>query len=261
MNTVNTVEEHEKPKTAGLSDLPTDELVHYGCELGLNVNDKMGRGELLRLVRERQDLLVVLDREAMLDIVIWARRPVRQSISKEELAKEISGIKKVRFDGLGTEGLVALARLRGLKASPSEPRVEIEARLKAAEPFWDTVQRKRRKLMGSLIQKLVDQGDDATEEYRFLPEDGKHPTLRDQIVDEGVVGGIARKIRGVADDYVKEKLDEIEQRIDHKLDEIDRRLAEWRDREVANRLKIIKITLVASVLVALLSLGYKLLLK
>ena len=49
---------------------------------------------------------------------------------------------------------------------------------------------------------------------------------------------------------------EIEARIDRKLDEIDRRLGEWRDREITNRLKIIKITLIASVFVLLLSLGY-----
>jgi hypothetical protein len=60
----------------------------------------------------------------------------------------------------------------------------------------------------------------------------------------------------VADDYVRQKLDEIEARIDKKLDEIDHRLGEWRDKEIANRLRIIKITLVASVVVAVLSLGY-----
>ena len=99
-----------------------------------------------------------------------------------------------------------------------------------------------------------------SEAYRFLPEEGRYPSLKEEIADEGVVGGIARKIRGVADDYVRQKLDEIEIRIDQKLDEIDTRLGEWRDREVANRLKIIKITLVGSILVALLSLGYKYLL-
>ncbi len=71
-----------------------------------------------------------------------------------------------------------------------------------------------------------------------------------------MVGGITRKIKGVADDYVREKLDEIEARIDRKLDEIDARLGEWRDREIRNRLRIIKITLLASIVVALLSLGY-----
>ena len=50
--------------------------------------------------------------------------------------------------------------------------------------------------------------------------------------------------------------DEIESRIDRKLDEIDRRLAEWRDKEIANRIRILKITLWASVVVGIVSLIY-----
>ena len=41
-----------------------------------------------------------------------------------------------------------------------------------------------------------------------------------------------------------------------KLDEIDRRLAEWRDKEIANRIRILKITIWASVIVAVCSLIY-----
>ena len=242
-------------KSNAISDLPFDELITYGRELGLRLDRKMGHGEALRLVRERQELLVSLDREAMLDIVVWARRPVRKSASKEQLAKEIASITKMDFRGLGDKGLVTFAQLRGVAASESESRDFVEARIKDHEPLWDKVQRKRRRWMGSLISQMVN-GHDEEEEYKFLPEEGRHPTLKDQIADEGVVGGIARRIRGVADDYVKEKLDEIEIRIDRKLDEIDARLSEWRDREIANRLKIIKITLVASVIVALLSYGY-----
>jgi len=40
------------------------------------------------------------------------------------------------------------------------------------------------------------------------------------------------------------------------LDEINRRLAEWRDKEIANRIRILKITLCASVIVAVVSLIY-----
>ena len=39
-------------------------LERYGRELGLRLDAKMGRGELLRLVRARQELLVELDRAA-----------------------------------------------------------------------------------------------------------------------------------------------------------------------------------------------------
>ncbi len=107
--------------------------------------------------------------------------------------------------------------------------------------------------MGGLIARAVE--SDCADEYKFLPEE-EGPSLRQQIETEGVVGGIARKLRGVADDYVREKLDEIELRIDGKLDEIDQRLGEWRDREVGNRLRILKLTLFFSILVALFSLGY-----
>jgi len=253
----NEISKSEAKKTEAISELPTDELVHYGRELGLHLDDKVGRGELLRRIRERQVVLLDLDREAMLDIVVWARRPVRRSASKEELAREIAHIKKMNFEGLGRRGLVALARLRGAAAKEGEAIQVVEARLRRLEHVRDKIQRKRREFVGSIITRIVDgQVGSEKEAYRFLPEEGAVPSFREHIEDEGLMGGIARKIRGVADDYVHEKLDEIELRIDRKLDEIDLRLAEWRDREIANRLKIIRITLVASVLVALLSLGY-----
>lgn len=244
-------------KSLAISELPLDELIVYGKQLGLELDPKMGQGELLRRVRERQELLVELEKEALLDIVVWARRPVRQSASKEQLAKEIASIRKMDFQGLTDRGVLALARLREVPVDRHAPRAELEKALRLSEPVWDLVRRKRREMVGSLISKMLDGGGaQEGEEYKFLPEDKNVPSLRDQIAEEGVMGGIARRIRGAADDYVREKLDEIELRIDRKLDEIDKRLGEWRDREIANRLKIIKITLVASVIVAVLSLAY-----
>jgi tetrahydromethanopterin S-methyltransferase subunit G len=247
-------------RSVAISELPVDELIEYGGQLGLALDRRMGHGELLRRVRERQELLVELDREALLDVVVWARRPVRQSSSKEQLAKEIASIRKMDLSGLSDRGLNALARLRGVDFDPRWPREAVEKAVRSQEPFWQRVARKRRQMVGSLISKLIDGdgGGNEAGEYKFLPEDRNAPSLRDQIAEEGVVGGIARRLRGAADDYVREKLDEIERRIDRKLDEIDRRLGEWRDREIANRLRIIKITLAASVIVALLSLGYDL---
>ncbi len=82
----------------------------------------------------------------------------------------------------------------------------------------------------------------------------------------------AERLRGAADSYiaakldeiearVDAKLDEIEQRIDHKMLELHRQLRQARDRELRHRLRLLKITLVFTVLVAALSLGYKLLVK
>lgn len=247
----------EAKKAIAISELPVDELIVYGRELGLQLDAKMGQGELLRLVRERQQLLFELEHEAMLDVVVWARRPVRETASKEELAKEIAGIRRMNLEGLSHRGAFALARLRGVSAGEHQTVEELEALMRANESFWNRMQRRRRRVVGSIISRVVVGSEKhAAEAYRFLPDEKGVPTLKEHIVEEGVVGGIARRLRGVADDYVREKLDEIELRIDKKLDEIDRRLGEWRDREITNRLKIIKITLVASILVALLSLGY-----
>lgn len=238
-----------------LSDLPVDELAVYASELGLLVELSTPRGELLRRIRRRQELLLELDRAALLDLVVWARRPVRRSTSKEALAKEIAGITRVRFDGLSDRGLRALARLRDVQAFDNDPRQVVERRLRRQEGFWSRVRRKRRAVVGSLISKALE-GAKVQGDYHFLPEDDAGASLKETIKDVGVVGGIAQKLRGAADVYIEQKLDEIERRIDAKLDDIDGRMAEWRDEEVKNRLRIVRITLVTAIVVAVLSLGY-----
>jgi hypothetical protein len=249
------VAQDAKPTVLSLSELPTDELIRYGRELGLELSDRTPQGEVLRRVRQRQALLVELDRDALLDVVVWMRRPVRRSASKEVLAKEIARSDRTGFEGLSERGLWALARLRGVEPLEGEPRELLQRRLVASDGLWSRIRRRRRQWVGRMVVRMMSSGPDEPEDYQFLPEEGP-PTLREEIEEQGVVGGIARRLRGVADDYVREKLDEIERRIDHKLDEIDHRLAEWRDREIANRLRILKITLVFTILVALISLVY-----
>ena len=84
----------------------------------------------------------------------------------------------------------------------------------------------------------------------------KPASIKEEIEESGLFGGISNRLKKSADVYLNQKLDEIENRIDRKLDEIDRRLAEWRDKEIANRIKILKITLWASVIVGVVSLIY-----
>ena len=148
-------------------------------------------------------------------------------------------------------------------------------RLKRQEGLFSKLNRKRRAMLGSLVSRIV--GDDATAaaDYQFLPGDTGAPTgasgptgtatvapgapsssIKEDIEESGLFGGITSRIKKSADAYVNQKLDEIEARIDRKLDEIDRRLAEWRDKEIANRIRILKITLWASVVVAAISLIY-----
>jgi hypothetical protein len=249
------VAQDAKPTVLSLSELPTDELIRYGRELGLELSDRTPQGEVLRRVRQRQALLVELDRDALLDVVVWMRRPVRRSASKEVLAKEIARSDRTGFEGLSDPGLWVLARLRGVEPLEGEPREQLEHRVAASDGLWSRIRRRRRQWVGRMVVRMMSNGPEKPNDYQFLPEEGP-PSLREEIEDQGVVGGIARRLRGVADDYVREKLDEIERRIDRKLDEIDHRLAEWRDREIANRLRILKITLVFTVLVALISLVY-----
>jgi len=246
------------PAAADLEDLPLDELQRYAWELGVQTEPDADKPAVIEAIRRREALLKRLDREAMLDVVIWARRPVRASASKEELARHIAKIQKADFRGLSYRGLVALAQLRGVKVQADDPAETIIAKLRKAEGLWQRFRRKRRALVASLIGSVI--GVKTNEnDYVFLPEESSQPppvNLKSEIEERGVVGGLASTLRGVTDDYVRQKLDEIERRIDRKLDQIDRRLQEWRDREIANRLRIIKITLAASVIVAFLSLGY-----
>jgi len=249
-------------QTARLEDLPHDEMLRYGRGLGLELEDDLASDELARRVRSHCDLLRELDRQALLDIIRWSRRPVRENAGKEELAREIARIQQTNYDSLSRRGLVTLARLRGLDAGDADNTEDLIQKLRKQVGFWQRWRRKRRSAVASWLSKMIDgKTDQRADDYQFLPDDAEDPnvaarSLKRQIEDKGVVGGIASRLRGAADDYIKVKLDEIEQRIDAKMNDIDQRLAEWRDREVANRLKILRITLAFTVLVALLSLGY-----
>jgi|GEM_PF-4877042 len=83
-----------------------------------------------------------------------------------------------------------------------------------------------------------------------------------------VLHSATEKLRGAADGYIAAKLDEIEARVDSKLDHVEQRIDEkilklhrqlrrMRDRELRHRLRLLKITLIFTVLVACASLVYK----
>jgi hypothetical protein len=188
---------------------------------------------------------------------------------KEQLALEIARIRSMRFSGLTQRGMIVLARMRGLDVRGDEPMPVLVKRLKKQEGFFTKLNRKRRSMLGKLVSNMV--GEDAAE-YQYLPPQQGAPqnpavitpadpsaqssTIREEIEESGLIGGIANRVKRTADSYINQKLDEIESRIDRKLDEIDRRLAEWRDKEIANRIRILKITLWASVIVGIVSALY-----
>jgi hypothetical protein len=263
------------PPIRQLSELPKDELNHLAEEFGLDPHDFRTPQHLVTALHERRQAIVAMDREAMLDVIKWGRRPVTYNASKEQIAQEIVRIRSMKFDGLSQRGLVVLSTMRGLSVSLKDPVPSIVKKLKKQEGIFSRLNRKRRAMLGSMVSRMI--GDEPADDYQFLPsqQPGAQPTggagservattappppagtIKDEIEEAGLLGGIAGRIKKSADAYVNQKLDEIESRIDRKLDEIDRRLAEWRDKEIANRIRILKITLWASVIVGAFSLIY-----
>jgi hypothetical protein len=248
-----------------LSELPRDELEHLADEYGIDHTKHKTRQALVVAIHERRQMIASLDREAMLDVIKWGRRPVTFNATKEQIAQEIARINSMRFGGLSQRGLAVLAKMRGVAVSDNDSVPMLIRRLKRQEGLFAKLNRKRRAFLGTLVSNMI--GEEPAGDYQFLPPppssspaspvaSAPPPTLKQEIEESGLIGGIAGRIKKSADSYVNQKLDEIEARIDRKLDEIDRRLAEWRDKEIANRIRILKITLWASVIVAAVSLIY-----
>jgi len=247
-----------------LAELPREELEHLAEEYGLDGNDYKTPQHLIAALHERRQLIASMDREAMLDVIRWGRRPVTMNSSNELLAQQIVKSKTMRCHGLSERGLVVLAQLRGLPIKGAEPIPEIVKKLKKQEGLFTKLNRKRRAMIGGWVSSMI--GENVSKEYQFVPDEPGKPaapepstrggTIKEEIEESGLLGGLTNRIKKSADSYVNQKLDEIEARIDRKLDEIDRRLTEWRDKEIANRLRILKITLWASVIVGAFSLIY-----
>jgi len=244
-----------------LGDLPTDELNHLAENFGLVPEDFKSKQHLIAALHERRQRIAAMDRDAMLDVVRWGRRPNPINAGKEQIAIEIARIKTMKFEGLSPRGLAIIATMRGINVEPNDSLVRLIRRLRKQEGLFKRFNRKRRAWIGGMISNMLGE-EEPSSEYKFLPAQpgagnpvsSARSTVRDDIEEAGVIGGLTSRIKKSADSYLNQKLDEIEQRIDRKLDEIDRRLADWRDKEIANRVRIMKITLWVSVIVALVSL-------
>lgn len=236
--------------------MPLGELRILAEQVMIKVPSAVGREELVAAVTAQLDRLDALDRQVLLDIVVWGRRPVAKSADKLQLLREINQIKATNYEALGYDALKALAQLRGVPLPEQATQRDLVALLVRGDGVIGWFSRQRRAVMAKVIGKLLD-ADREDDHYQFLPEARPEGSLRRQIERQGVMGGLTTKLKDVADGYINSKLDEIEARIDRKLDEIDRRLSEWRDQEIANRLRIVKVTLIGSIVVAVLSLVYR----
>jgi len=256
--------ERTRAPSQQLGDLAIDELEAVATEFGLEPGNFKDKAGLVKAIHERRHLIASLDRSAMQDALHWAGKSIAPGCSCEQMAIEIVHIRAMRFSGLSERGLVVLGLLRGCPIDGLESREDLVRALKRQEGFFAKMKRKTRGWMGKRMERMM--GDPTTDmppptaEPRNKPTDQtagpRQQALREEIEESGFFGGIANRVKKQADTYVNQKLDEIEARIDRKLDEIDRRLAEWRDKEIANRIRILKITLWASVVVAAVSLIY-----
>lgn len=247
-----------------LGDLPQEELEAIAEEYGLDSRRYRDKLQLVAAIHARRQLIATLDRQAMQDVLDWSGKSMPPGAAQEQMAIEIAHLRAMRFAGLSERGLVVLCMLRGCEISGNESRDELVKALKKQEGFFSKIKRKTRGWLGKRVEKMM--GDPTTDAPAPTGEPVNKPTdqtagvrkqaLREEIEESGFFGGIANRVKKQADSYVNQKLDEIEARIDRKLDEIDRRLAEWRDKEIANRIRILKITLWASVIVGAMSLIY-----
>ena len=257
------------PPRQQLGDLPVEELQSIAEEFGLDARKITDKPELIAAIHKRRQLIASLDRAALIDAVHWAGKTPPVGAANEQLAIEIVQHRSMRFTGLSDRGLLALALLRGCALDGVSSREELIKQLKKQEGLYSKFKRKTRGWVGKRIGYLI--GDEttaatpadspatATSGQSPRPADVGGPrkqALKEEIEEAGFFSGIANRVKRQADGYVNQKLDEIEARIDRKLDEIDRRLAEWRDKEIANRIRILKITLWVSVVVAVISLMY-----
>lgn len=251
------------PPQRQLSELPKDELNHLAEEFGLDSTQFKTRQDLVTAIHSRRQLIASMNRDAMLDVVRWGRRPITANASKEQIAQEIARVRSMRFAGLSQRGLIVLGKMRDLEIAENEPVPSLVRKLKRKEGFFHKLNRKRRAVLGGMVASMIGETESAAD-YQFLPAETTSPdvvpprtsTIKEDIEESGLIGGITNRLKKNADAYLNQKLDEVEARIDRKLDEIDRRLAEWRDKEIANRIKILKITLWASVVVGAFSLIY-----
>src|SRR5438874_2531933 len=92
------------PPLRQLSELPRDELDHLAEEFGLEPRRYRTRQHLVAALHDRRQVIAGLDREAMLDVIRWGRRPVTANASREQIAQEIVRIRSMRFAGLSQRG-------------------------------------------------------------------------------------------------------------------------------------------------------------
>jgi hypothetical protein len=148
--------------------MPKDELKALAEDFGLDPTRYPTPQQLVVAIHERRQMIAAMDREAMLDVVRWGRRPVPANATKEQLAQEIVKLKTMHFEGLSLRGLVILAKLRNANVDEDDDFPRIVRKLKKQEGFFAKLNRKRRSWLGSIVSRFMGEGQ-TPNDYQFLP--------------------------------------------------------------------------------------------
>jgi hypothetical protein len=238
-----------------LGDIPEKQLDQIATDLGLSRDDFPDKNSLIAAILDRQTLIGTLDRTVLLELLAWSGQTAPASASREQLVAEVVKNKSMRFGSLSAAALITLARLRGFPVDDNATHDQAIDALKSKEGFWDRMARKRRQLVGKWVSKIIGEAPDVDTSapapdnsvaQRAVSGERK---IEHDIEDTGLIAGLTNRVKRTADQYLNQKLDEIEARIDRKLDEIDQKLSQWRDKEIANRVRILKISLWVTVAV------------
>src|SRR4029079_11391515 len=119
-----------------LSEMPKDELENLAEEYGLDASSYRTRQNLVVAIHERRQSIAEMDREAMLDVIKWGRRPVTYNATKEQIAQEIARVRSMRFAGLSQRGLLVLAHVRGVAVNEGDSIPQLVRKLKKREGIF-----------------------------------------------------------------------------------------------------------------------------
>ena len=177
---------------------------------------------LVAAVHDRRQLIAGLDRQAMLDVVRWGRRPVTINATKEQIAQEIARIRSMKFAGLSHRGLLVLARParrrgdRGRPAAAGGPQAEKTggifqpAESQAAgsargDGGHASSEKTFRRPTTSFCPSRATERQIRQSSDRPSPRPSKKRSR-----NPGLFGGISNRLKKSADVYLNQKLDEIE---------------------------------------------------
>ena len=174
----------DTPSESGrqLQELHKDQLEKLADELGVEAARYPTRQHLIAAIHQRQQLIAVLDRDAMLDCIRWGRRIVPSNASNEQLAREVLQIKSMRFDGVSQQGLYVLARLRGATVKETDDVPTLIRKLKKLEGFFSKLGRKHRRFLGSLVSGLIGETEVESEFHPTVDEKQDAPSSQPRSV-------------------------------------------------------------------------------